>query len=274
MTKPKTILITGAAGFIGFHLAEALLRAGHRVVGVDSLTDYYDVRMKSRRLAVLKKYPRFVFKKQSIRDYGKLRALLARENVEDVFHLAAQPGVRYSVSHPRAYGEDHYLGALNVFEAARAAGIKRVFYASSSTVYGARGKKGAFSETDRIDTPMSVYGATKVANESLAHAYASVYGMEMVGLRFFTVYGPFGLPDLGLFIFTKRIAEGKPVTLFNHGKTRRAFTHVSDIVPALISAFNKPVRPGARVYNLGGSESISLTALVATSRRRSAQRRM
>jgi UDP-glucuronate 4-epimerase len=262
MKKRKTILITGAAGFIGFHLAEALLRKGHRVIGVDSLTDYYDVRMKQRRLAFLKKYPKFSFTKLSVLEYEKLLALMKRSRVTDIYHLAAQAGVRYSISHPRSYGENNYVGTLNVFEAARVCGVRRVVYASSSTVYGARSRKGAFSETDVTDTPLSVYGATKIANEALAHAYASAYGMEMIGIRFFTVYGAFGRPDLGMFIFTKRIMEGKTVSLFNYGKTRRAFTHVSDVIPPLVNILKKPVRSGSSVYNLGGTESISLTTLI------------
>lgn len=257
----KVVLVTGVAGFIGFHLAEALLREGHRVVGVDSMTDYYDVRMKSKRLALLAKYPAFAFKKISILDYEKLVAFMRKERVGLVYHLAAQPGVRFSVSHPRSYA-DNYASTLNVFEAARACGVKRVVYASSSTVYGAREKKGAFSETDRVDTPMSVYGATKVANELLAHAYATLYGMDMIGIRFFTVYGPYGRPDLGLFIFTKRLLEGKRVDLFNFGKTKRAFTHVSDAVAPLVRIVRMPIRAGSRLYNLGGSEAVSLTKLI------------
>ncbi len=259
----KTILITGCAGFIGFHLAEAFLRSGHRVIGVDSLTDYYDVRMKTRRLALLKKHKGFTFKKLSVLEFEKLCALMKRSRVDEVFHLAAQPGVRHSVSSPRSYGADNYLGTLNVFEAARVNGIKRVIYASSSTVYGVRKTKDAFKETDRIDTPMSVYGATKVANETLAHAYAHLYGMDMTGVRFFTVYGSFGRPDLGLFVFTKKILEGKRLDLFNYGKTKRAFTHVSDVVPSLMKLITKPVRSGSRVYNLGGTEAVSLTEIVA-----------
>jgi UDP-glucuronate 4-epimerase len=257
----KTILITGAAGFIGFHLAEALLRTGHTVVGVDSMTNYYDVALKRRRLALLRAHKRFIFKKLSVTQYAPLLALMKRENIGLVYHLAAQPGVRYSVTHPAAYA-DNYTGTLQVFEAARAAGVKRVIYASSSTVYGKRGKSGAFSETDRTDTPLSVYGATKVANEALAYAYASLYGMDMVGIRFFTVYGPFGRPDLGLFIFTKRIIEGKRVDLFNHGRTKRAFTHIHDVVRALVTLATAKGK-GARTYNLAGAQSVSLTKLIS-----------
>lgn len=226
------------------------------------MTHYYDVRMKMRRRALLKKYKTFLFSKQSVLDYETLVALIQRECVTDVYHLAAQPGVRYSISHPRSYA-DNYLGTLNVFEAARACGVKRVVYASSSTVYGIRSNKRAFTETDRIDTPLSIYGATKVGNEALAHAYASAYGMEMIGIRFFTVYGPYGRPDLGLFLFTKRIREGKRIELFNFGNTLRAFTHVNDAVAPLVALLHKPIRGGAHRYNIGGAKAIPLTTLIA-----------
>lgn len=262
MKKKPTILITGAAGFIGYHLSDALLRAGYRVLGVDSMTNYYDVRLKERRLANLRKHKRFTFKKCSILDPNLLR-LMRRYRVREIYHLAAQPGVRYSVTHPESYGETNYLGTLAVFEAAREAGVRRVVYASSSTVYGKRSKRGAFSETDRIDAPLSVYGATKMANEALAHAYATLYSMDMIGIRFFTVYGPYGRPDLGLFIFTKQIFEGKPLRLFNKGKNRRAFTHIRDILPPLMKLIKKSPLVGARVYNLGGEKSVPVTTLVS-----------
>ncbi len=258
----RTICVTGAAGFIGFHLSKLLLESGYRVVGVDTLTSYYDVRLKRARLKELAKFPNFVFHRIDIAKYEKLEAVLQGERVTEIVHLAAQAGVRYSLTNPWVYADSNYLGTLNVFEAAHRLNLPRVVYASSSSVYGAN-KKTPFSETDRVDTPVSVYAASKKANESLAYAYHHLYGMEMIGLRFFTVYGTWGRPDMAYFKFTDRILRGASIDLYNHGRMKRSFTHVSDIVRAIQTQVELPVKGTYQLYNLGGSEVVSLSRFVA-----------
>ncbi len=257
----KKVLITGAAGFIGYHLAERLLKDGWRVVGVDNLNTYYDPRIKNRRLLLLKKHPHFSFHKIDIANYEPFEALLKKEKPQELVHLAAQAGVRYSLSNPWAYASANYLGTMNVFEAAKRAKLKRVIYASSSSVYGSN-KKSPFSELDRVDTPISLYAATKKANEVLAHSYTHLYGMEMVGLRFFTVYGRWGRPDMALFKFARRIAAGKPIELYNAGRMKRSFTHVSDVVSAIATLLTTRPQGAYRLYNLGGSEAVPLSKFV------------
>lgn len=259
--KHKTICVTGAAGFIGFHLSQLLLTAGYRVIGVDSMSSYYDVRMKRARLRELKKHTQFTFHKITIAQYDTLEAILRESNVQEIVHLAAQAGVRYSLTNPWAYAEANYLGTLNVFEAAHRLSLPRVIYASSSSVYGAN-KKQPFTETDRVDTPISIYAASKKANESLAYSYHHLYGMEMVGLRFFTVYGTWGRPDMALFKFARRILAGEPIDLYNNGRMKRSFTHVSDIVTAILTQIEKAPQKKYRLYNLGGSEAVPLSRFV------------
>jgi UDP-glucuronate 4-epimerase len=258
----KKVLITGAAGFIGFHLAERLLADGWTVVGIDNLNTYYDVRMKKRRVKMLEAHPHFTFTKLDISSYEVLEECLRKEKPRELVHLAAQAGVRYSLTNPWAYAEANYLGTLNVFEAAKRLKIPRVVYASSSSVYGAN-KKSPFSEKDVVDTPISLYAATKKANESLAYSYHHLYGMEMIGLRFFTVYGRWGRPDMALFKFARRIAAGKPIDLYNQGKMKRSFTHVSDIVAAISAQLTKKTAGKYQLYNLGGSEAVPLKSFVA-----------
>jgi UDP-glucuronate 4-epimerase len=258
----KKVLITGAAGFIGFHLAERLLADGWTVVGIDNLNTYYDVRIKKRRLKMLEAHPRFSFTKLDISSYEVLEECLRREKPRELVHLAAQAGVRYSLTNPWAYAQANYLGTLNVFEAAKRLKIPRVIYASSSSVYGAN-KKSPFSEKGVVDTPISLYAATKKANESLAYSYHHLYGMEMIGLRFFTVYGRWGRPDMALFKFARRIASGKPIDLYNQGKMKRSFTHVSDIVSAIAVQLTKKPSGKYQLYNLGGSEAVPLKSFVA-----------
>lgn len=257
----KKIFITGVAGFIGFHLAESLLKRGASVVGVDSIEAYYDVRVKQRRLSLLKKYPQFRFVKLSIADYAPFERLLKKEKPDELVHLAAQAGVRYSLKNPWAYAESNYLGTLNVFEAARRLGLKRVVYASSSSVYGANTKL-PFSESDRADQQISIYGASKKANESLAYSYHDMYGMEMIGLRFFTVYGRWGRPDLALFKFVQQILRGETIELYNHGNMKRSFTHVSDIVHGIERILAKKPTGRYALYNLGGAQAVSLKKFV------------
>lgn len=258
---PKIVCVTGVAGFVGFHTAAALLDRGYRVVGIDNLSPYYDVRIKRKRLALLSKYPHFTFHRLSIASYPQLEKLIRRERVEEIVHLAAQAGVRYSLSNPQAYAESNYLGTLNVFEAARHCGISRVIYASSSSVYGANTKQ-PMGETDRADSPLSLYAATKKANESLAFAYNHLFKIEMIGLRFFTVYGRWGRPDLALFKFTRRIMTGEPIELYNRGRMKRSFTHVSDIVAAIKTVVAQKPHGRNELYNLGGGEVVALTRFV------------
>lgn len=255
--KAKKVIVTGAAGFIGFHLAKALLDAGWQVVGIDSMNDYYDPRMKQKRLAILKKYPHFRFSKIDIARFAAVERIVAIEKPDDIVHLAAQAGVRYSLTNPWAYIEANELGTLNVFEAARRAKCPRVLYASSSSVYGSN-TKSPMSEDDRTDSQLAVYGVTKKANEALAHAYHHLYGMEFIGLRFFTVYGTWGRPDLALFKFVKQILAGKPIAVYNRGKMKRSFTHVSDIVAGIVALLAQKPHGLNKLYNLGGAEAVPL----------------
>lgn len=257
----KKVLVTGAAGFIGFHLSELLLEKGWTVIGVDNLNDYYDVRMKKRRLKELTTNARFQFHRLDISDYETFEDLVRKEKPNEVVHLAAQAGVRYSIINPWAYATANYMGTMNVFEASKRLKVRRVVYASSSSVYGSN-KKSPFSETDRVDTPISLYAATKKANEALAYSYHHLYGMEMVGLRFFTVYGRWGRPDMALFKFAKRIQAGKPIELYNKGRMKRSFTHVSDVVAAIHAQLEKKPNGKYQLYNLGGSEAVPLVQFV------------
>ena len=257
----KKVIVTGAAGFIGFHVAEALLSRGYKVIGVDNLSTYYDVRMKRRRLSLLKKHKAFRFVKLDLKDRLKFRALARRERPHEIVHLAAQAGVRYSIADPWAYADANYLGTLAVFEAARHMHVPRVIYASSSSVYGGNTKQ-PFSENDRVDTPLSLYAASKRANELLAHAYNNLFGIEMVGLRFFTVYGTWSRPDMALFKFVKAIFSGKPVVLYNHGDMKRSFTHVDDVVAGIVSLLEQAPQKRNLIYNLGGAEAVPLKRFV------------
>ncbi|MFA5841385.1 MAG: GDP-mannose 4,6-dehydratase [Candidatus Paceibacterota bacterium] len=259
--KYKKILVTGTAGFIGFHLAKELLRDKDcEVVGIDSITDYYDVRMKQKRNEVLKKYSNYTFYKVNLADYKKLENIIKKEKPEAIIHLAAQAGVRYSLTNPWAYEQSNYLGTLNIFEASKNFGIKRVLFASSSSVYGSN-KKVPFSEKDIVDHPISIYAASKKANEVLAHSYHHLYGTETAGMRFFTVYGEYGRPDLALFKFTKNILLDKPIDVYNGGKMMRDFTYVDDIVAGIIGILNKRDLK-YEIYNLGGDNPVSLMGFI------------
>ncbi len=256
----KKALITGTSGFIGFHLAKRMLSEGWSVVGIDCITDYYDVRMKYARNNILGKFPKFKFYKTNIVDYEKLKDIFSKEKPDLIIHLAAQAGVRYSLINPWAYAESNYIGTLNIFEGARALGIKKVLYASSSSVYGAN-KEMPFSESQDVSSPMSMYAVSKRANELLAYSYHNLSGMDTVGLRFFTVYGEYGRPDLALFKFAKNIIQGKEIMLFNNGEMTRNFTYVSDIVDGIMGIIKKDIR-GCKIYNLGGPDSTSLKKFV------------
>jgi UDP-glucuronate 4-epimerase len=276
------VLLTGAAGFIGMHVAQRLLARGDEVVGVDSLNSYSDPALKAARLDELARHPRaaaFRFERLDVADGAALQALLARERVDRVVHLAAQAGVRYSIENPQAYGEANLSGFLNVLEACRRHPVEHLVYASSSSVYGGNAKM-PFSESDSVDHPVSLYAATKKANELMAHTYSHLYGIPTTGLRFFTVYGPWGRPDMAYFSFTRDILAGKPITVFNEGRMLRDFTYVDDIVDGVVAVLDKPATPDPgfdplapdpgtsrapyRVFNIGNQDPVALGEFIAT----------
>src|SRR6267378_753984 len=232
------VLVTGSAGFIGFHLSKALCQQGYHVVGADNLNDYYDVTLKESRLTILQQTPDFTFQKVDLTDKKTIDKLFDDYPFTRVVNLAAQAGVRYSLSHPYAYLESNLHGFLNILEACRHHQTQHLVYASSSSVYGAN-KKMPFSVHDSVDHPLSLYAATKKANELMAHTYSSLYGLPTTGLRFFTVYGPYGRPDMALFIFTKAILEGNPIDVYNQGKMRRDFTYIDDVVEGIVRMLPK-----------------------------------
>ncbi|MFV0264178.1 MAG: NAD-dependent epimerase [Kluyvera sp.] len=265
-------LVTGAAGFIGFHVSERLLKAGHQVVGIDNLNDYYDVSLKHARLQRLQS-PQFHFHKIDLADRSAMEALFADEKFERVIHLAAQAGVRYSIDNPHAYAESNLMGHLNILEGCRHHKVQHLLYASSSSVYGLN-RKLPFSTDDSVDHPVSLYAATKKANELMSHTYSHLYGLPTTGLRFFTVYGPWGRPDMALFKFTKAMLEGKSIDVYNYGKMKRDFTYIDDIAEAIIRLQDvipeansewtvesgSPATSSApyRVYNIGNSSPVEL----------------
>ena len=271
---PRTALVTGAAGFIGYHLCRRLLQDGFHVIGLDSLNDYYDVALKDRRRAMLMQSPGFRFVHAKIEEPGLLMGLMAEERPDIVVHLAAQAGVRYSIDQPRAYLEANLIGAFELLEAARAYPPQHMLMASTSSVYGANTEM-PYAETAKADSQMSFYAATKKANEAMAHSYAHLYGLPITMFRFFTVYGPWGRPDMALFKFTKAILEGAPIDVFNHGDMQRDFTYVEDLVHGIRLLIDAaPVRPETpeeiapgdslsavapwRVVNIGNSEPVQL----------------
>jgi len=249
------LLVTGAAGFIGFHVAQALLDRGERVVGLDNLNAYYDVRLKEARLAQLEARQGFSFHRSDVADPAALGRAFDAGPFDAVCHLAAQAGVRYSLENPVAYGQANLMGFLHVLEACRHRGTGNLVYASSSSVYGAN-EKVPFSEEDRVDRPVSLYAATKVANELMAHTYHHLYGIPVTGLRFFTVYGPWGRPDMALYGFTEKILAGRPIDVFNHGQMERDFTYIDDIVAGVMAALDRPL--GDEVLNLGNHRPVRL----------------
>lgn len=260
------VLLTGAAGFIGYHVAKALLDRGTEVVGIDNVNDYYDVSLKEARLSILCRHSNFLFHRTNIADKDRMLAL-AGEKFTHIVHLAAQAGVRYSLENPFAYVESNLMGHVVMLELARRIdGLQHFVYASSSSVYGAN-KKIPFSTEDPVENPVSLYAATKRADELMSATYAHLYQLPSTGLRFFTVYGPWGRPDMATYIFTQKIFSEKPIKVFNHGKMRRDFTYVDDVVSGILSAIEKvPVRGECRlpvaVYNLGNSQSEDLMRFV------------
>ena len=231
LDSTKTYLVTGAAGFIGFHLSRRLLDEGCHVIGLDNLNDYYDVNLKKARLAFLEKYQGFTFVFANLEDRKAVETLFLGQKIDIVIHLAAQAGVRYSLENPHVYVSSNVVGFLNVLEACIQHAVEHLVYASSSSVYGAN-RNMPFSTDDNVDHPISLYAATKKSNELMAHVYSHLYNLPTTGLRFFTVYGPWGRPDMALFLFTKAILNDEPIRVFNHGKMERDFTYIDDIVEA------------------------------------------
>ncbi|GHA85241.1 UDP-N-acetylglucosamine 4-epimerase [Algimonas arctica] len=258
----ETILVTGAAGFIGFHASQKLMASGFRVLGVDNLNDYYTPALKQARLNVLKAQPNFEFSELDISDHDALFRATEGTSLTHILHLAAQAGVRYSLENPRAYVDSNIVGHLNILELARhTPGLKHLAYASSSSVYGDR-DGGPFHENDSVRKPASLYAATKLGGEMMAESYASLYGIPQTGLRFFTVYGAWGRPDMAYFIFTDRILNDQPITLFAPDKMRRDFTFVGDIVRILPTLMRMPPKTGHAIYNLGNNNPNTLMELV------------
>ena len=267
------ILVTGAAGFIGFHTAQKLLARGDEVVGLDNLNDYYDVRLKLARLEILKKQPGFRFVKLDLADRPGMTELFARERFQRVINLAAQAGVRYSIENPLAYIDSNVVGFANILEGCRHNGVEHLVYASTSSVYGANTKM-PFSVHQNVDHPLSFYAATKKANELMAHTYAHLYSLPVTGLRFFTVYGPWGRPDMALFLFTRNILDGKPINVFNYGHHRRDFTFIDDIAEGVVRCCDRVATPNHawdsdapdpgtsrapyRLYNIGNNQPVEL----------------
>lgn len=260
------VLITGAAGFIGFHLARRLCEAGIDVVGIDNLNAYYSVELKLARLQQLLAYSNFRFQTVDIANAADMQQLFAGQPFSEVVHLAAQAGVRYSLDNPAVYGQSNLTGFLNLLEACRQHPPRHLIYASSSSVYGANSKQ-PFSVEDPVEQPISLYAASKRANELMAHSYAHLYQLPITGLRFFTVYGPWGRPDMALFKFTRAMLEGQPIELYNHGQMARDFTYIDDIVESILRLRQKPPRPDAgqppcQLFNIGRGQPVRLLAFV------------
>ncbi len=241
------VIVTGTAGFIGFHLAKALLERGDNVIGIDDVNDYYDVKLKEDRNTILEKYDNYIFHKIDLADYNKLKETFS-EDVDCVANLAAQAGVRYSLENPFVYEKSNLKGFINILELCRKFKIKNLVYASSSSVYG-ECKDIPFKEEYQLDKPISLYAATKKANELMAYSYHHLYGLNCIGLRFFTVYGPMGRPDMMMYIFTKNITEGKPIDVYNNGDMKRDFTFITDIIDGVVAAIDNPMP--YEIFNLG-----------------------
>ncbi len=275
----RKILVTGAAGFIGFHLVQRLLAAGESVSGFDNLNTYYDVKLKESRLQIISRHGSFSFVRGDLSDRVAVEKLFSENHFDIVVNLAAQAGVRYSLTNPHAYIESNIAGFMNILEGCRYNGVKHLLYASSSSVYGANTTM-PFSVHDNVDHPLSLYAATKKANELMAHTYASLYKLPCTGLRFFTVYGPWGRPDMALFLFTRAILENRPIDVFNNGNMMRDFTYIDDIVEGLVRVMDKTPEPnpawsGAtpdpsssfapyRLYNIGNNNPVRLLDFIQT----------
>jgi len=273
----KKILVTGAAGFIGYHLSRRLLEEGREVVGLDNMNDYYDPALKEARLSMLTPYTGFKSVRMDLSDREAMENLFAAEGFDGVVNLAAQAGVRYSLINPHSYVDSNLVGFINVLEGCRHNGIKHLVFASSSSVYGANTRM-PFSVHDNVDHPVSIYAATKKANELMAHTYSHLYGLHCTGLRFFTVYGPWGRPDMALFLFTDAILKDRPIDVFNYGKMRRDFTYIDDIIEGVVRVLDRPAEadpgwtgeapdPGSsyapyRLYNIGNNQPVELLRFI------------
>ena len=272
------VLVTGAAGFIGFHLAFLLLDKGCQVIGLDNMNDYYDTALKEDRLSILQQYDNFIFYKVDLKDKAALEYVFEKDKAEYVVHLAAQAGVRYSIANPYAYVDANLIGFVNILEVCRNHGVKHLLYASSSSVYGGN-KAVPFSTNHNVDHPVSLYAATKKSNELMAHTYSHLYGIPTTGLRFFTVYGPWGRPDMAYFSFTKNILEGKSINVFNHGEMERDFTYIDDITEGICKLIPLAPKPypswdesrddtsGSfapyKIYNIGNNRPVQLEKFIA-----------
>jgi UDP-glucuronate 4-epimerase len=279
MFEYKNVLVTGAAGFIGSQLSKRLLDNGINVVGLDNLNPYYSVKLKEDRLAQLEGHPRFTFARLDLAERAGMERLFAANRFDVVVNLAAQAGVRYSLKNPQAYIEANIVGFTNILEGCRHHGVKHLVFASSSSVYGANTKM-PFSVHDNVDHPVSLYAASKKANELMAHTYSHLYGLACTGLRFFTVYGPWGRPDMALFLFTDAILKGRPIQVFNHGRMQRDFTYIDDIVEGVVRVMGRlpapnPAWSGERpdpgtsyapykIYNIGNNQPVELNTFIAT----------
>lgn len=275
----KKVLITGVAGFIGYHLALRLVAEGYRVVGIDNLNDYYEVALKQGRLDRLLAEGAFRFERMDIKDGGAVSALFAREGFDAVVNLAAQAGVRYSLTNPSAYADSNLTGFVNILEGCRQTKVAHLLFASSSSVYGAN-VTVPFSTRDRVDHPVSLYAATKKANELMAHSYSHLFGLPCTGLRFFTVYGPWGRPDMAYFLFTRAIVDGQPIKVFNQGRMMRDFTYIDDIVEGVFRLLGRPPQPDPawdrehpvpdssyapyKIYNIGNNQPLELETFIAS----------
>ena len=271
--KFARVLVTGAAGFIGFHLSKRLLEDGYGVIGIDNMTPYYDVTLKEARLARLTPFQTFSFHKADIAERKMMEKIFSIDQFDTVVHLAAQAGVRYSLENPHAYVNSNLVGFINILEGCRHHRVKHLVFASSSSVYGANTLM-PFSVHHNIDHPVSLYAATKKANELMAHSYSHLYDLPCTGLRFFTVYGPWGRPDMALFLFTKAISEGKPIKVFNHGKMQRDFTYIDDIIEGIVRVMGRLPKPNStwsgdrpdpgtsyspyKIYNIGNNNPVKL----------------
>ena len=262
----KPILVTGAAGFIGMHTAERLLDRGEEVIGVDNFNDYYDPQLKQARAARLESRPGFRMVRADIADHEQIKELVKVNKIDRIVHLAAQAGVRYSIENPFAYQRSNLAGHLSILEAARHNGVSHLVYASSSSVYGDRPLEGAgFREDDPTVTPVSLYAATKRSCELLSQSYATLYGFPQSGLRFFTVYGPMGRPDMAYFSFTRKIVRGEPIEVYGEGRMARDFTYIDDIVDGIVGVLDRPpAQGGHEVYNIGDSQPVGLMEMIST----------
>ena len=272
-----TLLVTGAAGFIGFHVTQALLARGERVVGIDNLNDYYDVRLKHARLAQIGAHPNFSFLRLDLADRAGMEALFSQHKPRRVIHLAAQAGVRYSIDHPHAYVESNLAGFLNILEGCRQQAIEHLVFASSSSVYGLNTAM-PYAVHHNVDHPISLYAATKKANELMAHSYAHLYRLPVTGLRFFTVYGPWGRPDMAYYKFARAILAGRPIEVYNHGRMQRDFTYIDDIVEGILRVLERTPKPNPawdgqhpdpatspapyRLYNIGNHSPVELSRFI------------